>query len=432
MRWSLSDIWNNVRFFEIASALSTLILIFGAVLEEWPKLKQIMSLTAKLILFRSSVFERCVLKKLVIHSFGAIMVVAGIAGELLFETRTFILEDRGTETLSTEVGRAKQSANDAAVAARLSQSSANAANLAAGTAQQKADMADITSGKAQDEANAVAAKAAELDRQLGATKKDLDTAKSQLADAEADEKKEEQALTIMEVCNAPRVIPFWSIGDAKTSVDPLKPFAGRHAIVEFVPNDAEARRAALNISGALDKAGWNVDSITPQDGIEDGVAVQAHFTTGLQQKEMSPEQKEAEWLSEGRASKAADAVIDFLHSYNWQANRSWPDPNTSDIPRDGIKIRLGLYPATTYVTPPGAKDLAEAVAQTETKWREIDKKMEEGEQREHEEKLKHLTPQQASDFRAMLEQYKAEMKKLGERHSGPCQPLNSLTPRLDP
>jgi len=119
MRWSLSDIWNNAGFLEIASALSTIILILGAVIEEWPKLKQIGLLAAKLIVFRSTAFERCVLKKLVAHSIGAILVVVGIAGELVFETRTFIVEDRETATLSKEAGDAKQSATDAATQLQL-------------------------------------------------------------------------------------------------------------------------------------------------------------------------------------------------------------------------------------------------------------------------------------------------------------------------
>lgn len=126
MRWSLSDIWNNAGFLEAASAVSTVILIVGAVKEDWLKLRTIGLLTAKLLVFGSTSFERCVLKKLIAHSIGAILVVVGIVGELVFETRTFIVEDRGTETLSTEVGKAKQAADDAAAAAMLAQGSADA------------------------------------------------------------------------------------------------------------------------------------------------------------------------------------------------------------------------------------------------------------------------------------------------------------------
>jgi len=38
-------------------------------------------------------FDRCVLRKVVIHSIGPVLVVLGIAGEVVFEGRAFILED---------------------------------------------------------------------------------------------------------------------------------------------------------------------------------------------------------------------------------------------------------------------------------------------------------------------------------------------------
>jgi len=120
IRWSLSDIWNNASFLEIAAACSTLTLIGGAVLEEWPKLKQMGLLTAKVIAFRSTSFERCVLKKLVRHSTGIILVVAGIAGELIFETRTFIVEDKQQSAAELTIAALKSaSAKDELEAAQL-------------------------------------------------------------------------------------------------------------------------------------------------------------------------------------------------------------------------------------------------------------------------------------------------------------------------
>src|ERR1017187_2886946 len=159
MRWSLSDIWNNAGFLEIASALSTLVLIVGAVMEEWPKLKQIGLLTAKFFILRCTAFERCVLRKLVTHSIGAIMVVAGIVGELVFETRTFIVEDRETATLSKEAGDAKQSASDAAEKLRIATERLNAIEARAGTLDKRLDAA----GK---NVNAVSKKAGYIDAEL--------------------------------------------------------------------------------------------------------------------------------------------------------------------------------------------------------------------------------------------------------------------------
>jgi hypothetical protein len=176
MRWSLSDTWNNAGFLEVASALSTIILIVGAVIEEWPTLKKIGLLLAKYILIRSTQFERCVLRKLFAHSLGAILVVVGIAGELIFETRTFIVEDRETATLSTKAGDAKKSADDAAAAAKRAEGSATAANSESGEAKTKAEVADVASGEAvkkSNEANTVASNASLLAQQVGNDAKQL-------------------------------------------------------------------------------------------------------------------------------------------------------------------------------------------------------------------------------------------------------------------
>jgi len=105
-RWSASGgIWSNPKALEFLAALSTLILIGGAVIEEWPQLKRIGLLTAKMLMFRGTAFERCILKRLVTHSTGAILVVVGIVGELVFETRVFVVEDSQTSAATLEIGR---------------------------------------------------------------------------------------------------------------------------------------------------------------------------------------------------------------------------------------------------------------------------------------------------------------------------------------
>ncbi len=110
-RW-LASIWDNSRSLEVASALSTFILIAGAVIEDWSKLKQIGILTAKWLMFRCNAFERCALKKLIFHSIGALLVVVGIAGELVFETRTFIVDDAASSAASIEIGQLKVRADE--------------------------------------------------------------------------------------------------------------------------------------------------------------------------------------------------------------------------------------------------------------------------------------------------------------------------------
>lgn len=70
-------------------------------LEYWAKLKLLILLLGKLIFFKSTPFERCALKKIALHSLGPLLVVVGIAGEVIFEGQTFILEYR-QETKSRE------------------------------------------------------------------------------------------------------------------------------------------------------------------------------------------------------------------------------------------------------------------------------------------------------------------------------------------
>jgi hypothetical protein len=263
---------------------------------------------------------------------------------------------------------------------------------------------------------------------------ELITDEQDVSELEAKRAELEKSLTNLAVCNAPRVIPFWSIGNTRTSIDPLKPFAGRQAIIEFVP-DAETRRAALSIYGSLDRAGWKIIRISPVDGIEDGVEIQPYVapspTSGLSAE------WDSLWQSEIRSNNAADALVDFLHSYNWQAKRGWPLDEKGQmirdskiLPPDTLRIRVGLYPAVTYVSPPGAKDIAEAIAQFDQQREAIKKQTEKQRADRDEEILKRLTPQQASEYKARMEQWKREDDQLMERLSGPCQPLNSLTPSL--
>jgi hypothetical protein len=92
--WSVSSLWSSLRALQWAAAVSALILTIGAVIEYWEKLKQLTFLSGKWLLGRSKPFERCVLRKLLVHSLGPILVTLGIAGDFIFEGRAFILEDR--------------------------------------------------------------------------------------------------------------------------------------------------------------------------------------------------------------------------------------------------------------------------------------------------------------------------------------------------
>jgi hypothetical protein len=88
------DFWNNLSFLQWASAISALTLTLGAIAEYKDKLNALAKLFLKLVLLRSNAFERCTLCKLFGHSIGPLLVVLGIAGELIFGTRSFIVDNR--------------------------------------------------------------------------------------------------------------------------------------------------------------------------------------------------------------------------------------------------------------------------------------------------------------------------------------------------
>ncbi len=186
--WSASvGIWSNPKWLEFLSALSTIILVVGAVIEEWPKLQQIGALTAKVVAFCSTQYDRYFLKKLLAHSLGAILVVVGIAGELIFETRTFIVEDRETATLQKEAGDAKRSAQDASVAAGqavqslalVGQEAADAHALAR-SASDIATPVKETADKAKREAVSSAEKAASVEKKAEELNEELATAQKRV------------------------------------------------------------------------------------------------------------------------------------------------------------------------------------------------------------------------------------------------------------
>ncbi len=355
---------------------------------------------------------------LVLGLLGTGLITTGVAGELFVHVKAGKIEadmrtasDQLVVLVSKQAGNAKISAQGAADASSRAQKSANEAGIAA--------------GKAQSVAGAVAVKAEELDRRLVATKAQLEVVRTKRDELEA-------SLINLAVCNAPRVIPLWSIGRAKNAVDPLRPFAGRQAVIEFVP-EPEAKRAANNIVLALISAGWKIVKISPEDNIEDGVEVQPRFVVPLH--DASQEQLMQDWANTTRASQAADALVDFLHSYNWQARFGVPPrAERADIPLDGLKVRVGLYPAVVYVAPPGAKDFTEAIARNEQERERINKEVESEILKRNEAFLKRLPPKEAEkaaiELRVLREQRKKEEKLRRERDSGPCRPLSSLLPSL--
>jgi hypothetical protein len=359
-----------------------------------------------------------------IGTWSTIVLILALAGGLKCLIKT-------NELSGSVIGSLGDKSEEAGLKANTATTNSETALIKSWQALDEANTAREAAGNAQKVSGAVASKAVELDRQLTATKTQLDTVA-----AKRDEL--EKSLINMAVCNAPRVIPQW-MADGKTNADPLLPMAGEKVFIEFVP-DAEARRAALNLERILFDAKWDVQiPLRVVDGLRDGVSVQPSMARTEPVQNEGPQNINAYFY----ASNVADKLVDFLHSYNWQAKRGWPeaapgkllhDPNV--LPAGTIRIQIGLYPPVEFVSPPGAKDITESNARFEQHWQGNMKKLEEEELKVEEKMTKDLTPQQAAYFRANWEHRKAERKAESDldykRSHGPCQTLSEVTPRIDP
>jgi hypothetical protein len=353
-----------------------------------------------------------------------LLVLIGCAGELLSDAGVFWSSEHLQQVERSRVVSLEELANEADGKARQ-------AVLDSGTAISKA-------AEAKDMANGSVAKAGQAKTEAGIAQKQADAVEQKSEDlriklGEDEDKRAEleKSLITMATCSAPRVIPFWTVGNTSASIDPLKRFAGRHAVIEVVADD-EARRAASSLARTLVGAGWKIDiPPTPPDQINDGVEVQVYPLPSFP-TQLLPEQVNGEWESHLRSSEAVDALVDFLHSYNWQARSGWPIRGKNDVPRDGLKIMIGLDPAVVYVTPPGAKDIADALSRSELETQEVKKKRDEEQRKREEAIVKNLTPQQAAEFMSRRERDRALEKSMEERYLGPCQTLSGLTPHINP
>lgn len=307
---------------------------------------------------------------------------------------------------------------------------AESASEKSGQAILNANSAIATAQVAKDTSSAAESLAQGARHDVEVVGKDLDSAKERVyalsgnlteANRKADEElqarvKLEAQLINVEVCNSPRVILSWST-NGKTSVDQLKPLAGRTVFIEFLA-DNEARRAALNIAGTLTSAKWDVRPLKVVDGIEDGVVVQPYVAAA------SGEGIENEW----RAGEVADALIDFLHSYNWQVRRGWPTDATGHLIRDdsilppgSVRIQVGLYPAVMYVPPPGAAGISQALAELEKQVERARVESQRITQEARRKMLESLPPERRKLMEQRAEEFDRDSEKMMSRYSNPCQ-----------
>jgi len=379
---------------------------------------------AREILFRVKVRARPWIT--LVSLIGWILVVGGVVGEGVSEALVSRADGNIQAFNNTRLADTVTKAGDA-------EDSAIQASSAANSAVDSARKASSLAGSARKEADASEREIASVRRQVGEAEASLSEARDKALSAEQRAQEAQSQLINLAICNAPRVIPEWSIDDRgnmvvgstaqigglgklRTSADPLRPMAGQKVFIQFVP-DTEARRAALNLAGTLANAKWDVQPLQIVDGLRDGVSVQPSMAGTEPSKDGAPQG----WSAHVHASESADKLIDFLQSYNWQATRGWPegapgkllrDPNV--LPADSIRVQIGLYPAVVYISPPGEKDLSLALAQSEQERQKIRKEMR--------ERLLKQNPAMAKDIEGWDKQLDSEM----ERYSGPCRPLSGL------
>lgn len=340
---------------------------------------------------------------------GWLLVVSGVAGEVIAER----LVSRADATL--------QAFNDILLSDAIKKAgdAKNSAEGAASAAQRAKD----ESAKAVSSASNALNLARDARGEADSVHKEIGKASGQLAQLEAEANKTKSDLINLALCSSPRVINNWSMADethTQSYFDPLRPMAGQVVFIEVV-QDAEARRAAFNIARTLADAQWNVQRpLRLVDGLADGVSVQPSVPTltGLAIGEvpnMSPH-----W----HAIDVTEKLVDFLHSYNWQALPGLPtDPqgklirDEKILPAGAIRIQVGLYPPAVYVSPPGQKEFTARVEEFRRKQENVIAEA----KRRREEQLATLAPEDRKRTQQLYEEWDARIER--DRNSGPCQVL---------
>lgn len=323
---------------------------------------------------------------------ATIAIFLGVAGELGVGVEIAVINGQLRSKNSDLRSKSDQ------LLALITQEAGDAVTSAS-KAQTLAKSASDIAGPAKATADAVSTEAAHLDG-------DLKDAKSQIAQVEAQRKALQEALENLAVCSAPRVARLAYV-NGKSSVDSLRPFAAFQAIVEYV-DDPETRRATSDIVMNLKAAGWTRFKLSAKDNLPDGVEVQPYIQS-------SPPGANRE------SEKAADALVTFLHGYNWQASLWDPPGADREIPPDGIRVEVGLYPPVTFVTPPAEKEVVAA-------GKEIEQHIDEMRKKRREEQLKGMSPQEAAQEKEDWARYDKEAAAMiAARLQQPCHPLSGLS-----
>jgi hypothetical protein len=235
------------------------------------------------------------------------------------------------------------------------------------------------------------------------------------------------SLINLAICSSPRVIPaeaiFMPTGNLTATADPVRRFA-RQVSIEYV-REPETKRAALNLRLALESVGWRATAFTPVDELpDDGVEIEPFMAPSWETSSTIM------WEEELDSWNAAEAVVDFLHSYNWQARMGWPVNEKGEAIRDpkifppnNLHIKVGLYPAVIYVSPSGAKEFSKAYAEFEKENKRRLATIEPLEAEAEKKLLAQLTQKQAEVYKARQEHAAKIREQRIAQFSGSCQPL---------
>lgn len=343
----------------------------------------------------------------VMASVGWSLIVLGVAGELVSQA---YVEAANNAIQTFDNARLTAAQVQAGNAARSSKTAHDEAE----TASDSASSALSTARDARQETARLKSESTELATNLSTTKAQLEAVDAKRAELE-------KSLINLAVCTAPRVIESWSFrtgnGPTTSYVDPLRPMAGQLVFIEVVP-DAEARRAALYLARTLHDAQWSVQPLKFEDGLKDGVSVRPYFPAF---KGLAREEEADMMVLYLRTSQASDKLLEFLHSYNWQATQGPPTGAIHDetvLPTGAIRIQVGLYPPAVYVSPPGQKELTSRIDEM----KQQDAKAQAEAKRRREERLATLPP----EVRQRVQQQEAEIEadEVKSSHENPCQVLN--------
>jgi hypothetical protein len=231
----------------------------------------------------------------------------------------------------------------------LAKSNEKIASLTAEAERARADTAE-----AQKEIARLTAEAEKAGQGIAIAQADAARANEKVA--KANERAEQESLKRVELEKslARRSIPRIQRGNW-TNVDELRPFAGIQVMIEFLP-EAEASRAAQNLSAICAFAGWTVVSVLPNpklaEPIWDGVVVESYQPRHprLPNGQLDIAGLTRQMRDEEGPREAASALVKFLESNNWKAMRR-PTFADETPPLNTIRIRVGLKPEPAFLTP---------------------------------------------------------------------------------